>query len=529
MLDGVLPRQRPCPTCAEDVRDRSARWCGTCGAPLRDEEADTDAASPARGPLAGPRGVVSVVAVAATVLALVGSGVLDGGGAGSTSVQDGAVAAPAPEDLDRLDRRQPPLPEPTLTEPTCTHTADLGCFRWTVEAAGAGFDTVTVADGLLLTEEALDGVLVARSVADGRTVWAADLDRGFSAGMLEVAGDLVLHTEVRDLVARDLTTGRERWRTDALDHHAPYEVHRDGDVLVVAGISHRRTGYGGGPPNAVAAGLDPATGEVRWLEEANEAWLAADGTAVLTSRDGYLRAYTPTGELRWRTAEPLDDPEPGSAWVTGHVVVLRGGEGRSTFLRLSDGATLGVGGEVLGHDDRHTFAELHGGEDDRTGGVAFALLDEDGEVWRTGGLSGSCLSHAGFTATTVEVVTCSESTITLDRTDGTTVLRPVRSSLPRDDAVDRNPYVTWTTPEADGRVGSLVLSDARSATEVGRLPPDAQPLTEPATSWREDLGGVVVWRSERWLAALGLPGGSEATPGVGPTASVVWPARRGWR
>lgn len=519
MLGGVAVRERVCPACATTVRQRDARWCGSCGELLDPVPAAVPVPA---GPLRR-RLVIGTAAVLGLGAALIlGDGLVDRAGARTAAVQDVAIAAPDEEVLERVAQRRTPRPRvETLTEPTCAEETDLSCFAWVARTEGRGFDTIVASDQLLITEETLAGNLVARDLHDGSIVWSVDIPRGFYDQVLRAIDDLLVHLEGGELVGRDLATGRERWRTDALGRFSPWSLQRAGDVLVAAGESHRATFEAGGPPNSVAAGIDPDTGAVRWQLEGKTASLAADAVVVLVDTDGNLRAHEPTGELRWQIDEALDPYHGETAWVEGHIVTVYEATGPETSYRLSDGAPFELRVGTMTSDADHTLVELYDVDSigwTTTGEVA--LVGVDGEVWRADSSAwGGCTEEAQLAATTVRLGTCDEGTVVLDRADGTELLR---TPAPQDSAAAFHrwprvgPYEVSNVDE-QSEAGDTVVTDLRDGGEVARLPPDTWPLWGPGPPEGPDLGRVMVLESPGWLSALWLP--------PPPGGYGTWPAQ----
>jgi len=143
---------------------------------------------------------------------------------------------------------------------------------WKAGGAGSGFSSVAVAGGRLYTLGDADDaqVLIAKSAADGKTLWTAKVgppwvdERGGARGTPTVDGDSVyaLGTE-GDLVAVEAATGKERWRKSLLRDFGGNVMSMwkwsesplvDGDRVVVT-------------PGAKAAGLvalDKKTGAEIW-------------------------------------------------------------------------------------------------------------------------------------------------------------------------------------------------------------------------------------------------------------------------
>jgi outer membrane protein assembly factor BamB len=502
---GVLVRERCCPACAATVRVRDARWCGTCGELL--EPVAVEAPSPTRSPWRHRLLIGTAGAAILAVAVVTGGGVIDRTAARSAAVQDLAVATPDADVLDGLERAPRPTP-PVVEEPTCTRTGDRACFLWTTEVDGAGFSVATVAGDVLITQDAYLREIVARDLADGTVAWSVDLAGGGRprAGLLS-ARELVLHVEGEDLVARELATGAERWRTGELGRLLPWQAHPTADQLVVVGEDVGALESESDLGQAVASGLDPGTGELSWQRSGTSASLAAGGVTVVTTADDHLAAYTPTGELLWRAEEPSEAGAPG-AWAHGHVIsVYDEDTGVSELHRLSDGAPLGFDGYPVATDDQHTLVQLHGSvEVDGT----IVLLDGAGEAWRIDGADWSdCVAGAGFTAATVELTTCRRGQVTLDRADGSVLERRFGDETPTSVGyVERvGPYEIVPT-EVDGLTRDVLVAHAESGRELARLPPETWPVWPQEPTRRAEFGDVVVLQSHGWLSALPLPGPS---------------------
>jgi hypothetical protein len=549
-MRGVLPVvERRCPDCAATVRGRAARWCGSCGCsldgargPSRDapdddpvgtfgrtgpgRRRDRDGATNAEAARAGgrprlghvPRNLLGAAGLVGGALLL--AGVVAGGGLvdraateRSTSVRDVVVAAPDASVVAELDRRPAPSPPPR-TEPTCARGGTDDCFLWTLEAERDAFDIVTRAGDLVLTSEANSEVLEARDLRDGRVRWSAPVasrlrsDPGGWMDSLLGVEELLLTSEGRELVARELATGRERWRVGELGALQPYQaVVRDG-FLVLAGDDRRAESIQAA--TSVAAGLDLETGEVRWREGALSVSLAAEGVTVLTTGEGQLRAHDADGTLRWEAAEPVESRLGASVWADGHVVTVHDGTGGARMLRLSDGAPLGVAGSPVVHDETATFVELYGGTGEEVGEggiVGYALFDAEGEVWRTGDLGwADCFQDVRLHPKVVRITTCDGQRVDLSREDGTELGREVDDEARQRrtifhtmrvgayDLVYRHPRF-----DADDAGDELVVLDAASGREVAFLPPETWPLWTPE-GWEGDQ--IVVLQATDRVVAL---------------------------
>lgn len=501
-----------CDTCGQPVGARDARWCGSCGAaqtaPHR-REGDRDASRPDRP---DRRTVPAVVAVLALVALLIGTSgglidrVADGGTRAGTGVSDVAVAGlDADEVSGVLDdaARRPPTPLAGRTAPVCA-AGGLACFVWVVEAEHpTGFGEVLLADGLVLSHEHQGDRVVAHDLRDGSVRWTAEVGRRFAAvhGGFHVVGDLLVLTEGDEVVGRDLATGRVRWRTHELGRLAPFELSRSGDTLVLAGEDRRGAGW---RERAVAAAVDIATGEVRFREVAVAVSLGAEGMSLLTTEEGDVVLLGPDGAPRWELDAAVA-PDHGSAWVTGHVVTIHDESGGLALLRARDGAPLDLIGWPFALDDTHTLVELAPATDAQPARSTHALLDRDGEVWRTGDGPADCVHDLHLRGHLLELIACTGEVVRLDRTDGALVSRrdaPLASGEDRFVALV-GPYGLAYGP-AHGEEQTVV--DRRDGRIVARLPTDSWPVSRHGYGgWEPPAGEVVVLQHRRYLVAL--PGG----------------------
>jgi outer membrane protein assembly factor BamB len=407
------------------------------------------------------------------------------------------------------------------TEPACARGGTDDCFLWMLEN-GDGFDVVTRAGDLLLTSESGSEVLEARDLRDGTVRWSAATairlrsDVGGWIDSLLAVDDLLLTSEGRELVARDLATGRERWRADGLGTLQPYQAVVVDGLLVLAGDDRRADSIQAA--TSVATGLDLETGQVRWREGALSVSLAAGGVTVLTTGEGRLRSHDPDGTLRWEAAEPVESRLGASVWAGGQVVTVHDGAGGAQLLRLSDGEPLGAGGSPVAHDDTATFVELYGDADDETGQggiLAYALFDAEGELWRTEAAGwAECFQAVRLHPEVIRITTCEGERVDLRREDGSVVVgagADVRPQPPSTfhtmrigayDLVYRHPRFA-----ADDGADELLVLDAATGREVALLPPETWPV------WTED----------------GWDGASQVLVLHGPDRVVVLPAEvRSW-
>jgi outer membrane protein assembly factor BamB len=526
-------RQRSCPSCERPVAARSARWCGSCGAPLRpvaaaDDRVEGAAAHPGRA-----RRVAVIVLAGAVVAALLlaGGPIIDRLPGEGAAVENLEVAAPSARVLDRVARRFQP-PPPPLVEPVCLRQAGRDCFRWTVADADVGRSHVQVAGDLLLSTEPLDGEVTARRLSDGGIAWRASLgpDAAVDRG---VTDELLLSSSSGVLTARNLTDGVVRWRSDELPAGVTFlaGVQR-GSTVVVLVISDEPLPDGATVgPMGTAIGLDAADGRTRWRTDAlGPAGIGSDATVVFVDDGGDLVALEPDGTERWRVPAVLPGA-PGGAWVSNGVVTVYGDDdGGDRLYRLTDGQRLDLGGTVLAEDDGRVLLEIWPGQRsdgegaDLDAGPTYALLDADGEVrWEVAADPVGCTFGAEIDGAVVRVAGCGGAEMVLDTDDGQ-VLSRTPPSQANDGLVVTfagrvGPYLLQPQEPSDAASAYLVV-DAHTELQVARLPPDSVALSrEGDAAWSHDLGGIAVIQHRGGLVALDLPG--EGTRPDRPTGSVT--------
>jgi outer membrane protein assembly factor BamB len=526
-------RRRSCPACERPVTTRSARWCGSCGAPLRPVAAtDEPDADPSAGAGTGRRRVALAALAVAVVagLLLVGGPIVDRLPGDGAALEDLEVASPSARVLERVTSRFQP-PPPTLAAPVCLRAAALDCFRWTVDDVDAGRAHTQLAGDLLLSTGPGSDDLTARHLSNGRVAWRTTV----SSDRVVATDQLLLTVDDDVLSARTLEDGQVRWRSDDLPDDVTFlAAEQRGAELVLlafldAPVLDDGTTVG---PLATVLGIDAADGQVRWRTDAvGPAAIAPDATVAFVDAEGDLVAVEPDGSERWRV--PAVTPgTAGGTWITAGIVTVYSGEdGGDRLHRLADGRALGVGGTALAGDDERTVLEVWPGqqldtssEDGEQDGPAYVLLDADGEPrWQVPADQRGCTMGAELDADEVRIAGCGGAELVLDATDGQVLSRtePLQAS----DGV----VVTFAErigpfalqPQAPSQVASAyTLVDTRTEQEVARLPPDSVAMTRPGdTAWTHDLGGIAVIQHRGGLVAIGLPRDGGRT--VPPTGSVT--------
>jgi hypothetical protein len=286
--------------------------------------------------------------------------------------------------------------------------------------------------------------------------WAEAMDTRFD--VIVATGDLLVTTDEhgapltarrvsdgQELVAREVETGDVRWRTATPEAFSLFQARMVDGTLIVIGTDHSDIVLDW-PPTLVL-GLDPNSGEERWRQDAQ-------------------------------------------------------------LYRMSDGEPLGYGGLVIASDDRQSLSELHDNVPDSLldRAVGYALVGEDGEVWRIDGMDWSaCANGARLTDATIVIGTCDDGEVVLARSDGSEVSRtPVTSRGPtyaRSMTMRLGPYRFGNEMTPTGW-GDVVIADAITGDEVARLQAsrprtNAGMATDPS---RQPVGTTPgSSRSPRWL------------------------------
>ncbi|MFO7854495.1 MAG: PQQ-binding-like beta-propeller repeat protein [Paracoccaceae bacterium] len=129
-------------------------------------------------------------------------------------------------------------------------------------------------------------------------------ERVAGGGPIVVDDAVFLRDGASAVLAFDAASGRRLWRTDLTPEGEDADAGHGGGVALADGVLAATTGFG------EIAGLDPATGEVRWRRRANapfrSAPAAGEGLAVAVTRaNRALAADLATGEPRWTVESVL--------------------------------------------------------------------------------------------------------------------------------------------------------------------------------------------------------------------------------
>jgi outer membrane protein assembly factor BamB len=513
VFDGAATPAATCPSCDATIGDRSARWCGSCGALLRPPGTATDGSTAATSPRSRRRpvlvGGLAVVVVVALVVA--GERVLDGSSPGS-DVRDAAIEAPDADALDDVQQRGPTSRRVRTSQPTCgARSAD--CFLWSVEFAPVGWSHVVAGDTVVVYQQT-DGALVGRDLHDGSVRWTAPGVVSADTWRLVVADDLVVHRDEDGLVARSMTSGEVRWRHEELPWLVVREAAVQDDLLVIAG-DNPVSDHDDVPPGAMVGGFDAATGELRWHRSGVSTGQGLGGIGIVLTDEGRLVAHDPGGGLRWEVIPELEGT-PAHVWAFGHVVSVGSGHGEERQHLIGDGTPLDGHVMPMAVDEHHTLlvetdAVAADGTSTRAGRLM--LVDGDGPVWRTDGVSDDdgCFGNALLLPETVEVSDCRGGATWFDRADGTVLSRSAPTEVDASDGREVRSLGRWrlgpyeVVVSHDASQDELMVRDVARDTELASFPSGTWPVGDHGLGGvPPDGDGVLLMAGERWLTAIDL-------------------------
>lgn len=260
----------------------------------------------------------------------------------------------------------PSSPEATGTSSPLPENIDIGETRWEFTANAPFQEAGVSVDGSRVVAASDDETLYALRLDSGEVEWTFSEDDWGPLTPFTVAGSTVFLVMLSEMVALDVETGEERWRTDEVrsNRRSPPLVAEDsvyvhGGSTVAPGTGvvelDRETGTRhwrvetdatslatpamiddtllvavdphDGDPSGRLLGLDAATGEERWRID-RETPLGGielhDGTAYVSGENGPLLSVDPrTGDVRWETTENiLDNNLSGGNVVTTQAHVF---------------------------------------------------------------------------------------------------------------------------------------------------------------------------------------------------------------
>ncbi len=350
----VGPRSRArttwCPACDARWETATARFCGSCGAPLAAtssrrtrSRSGADRRPPTgRGPSSRRRRIIGAALGALTLGAVTAAAAAGVGTGGTPDGPDPEVALPAPQELT-LGGQLSPEQQDALDrfDPDRLRCEPRGCERWhlqvdqEVDLVAANDGWVAVLDGPTVRVRPVDDADGGddERIVDHDVGWlqarSIDGEPAGPPGRIGVTGDGTALLLWPDLLAAIDREGRERLSIPSSDSDAWYLDARGDHVVVIGDL----------PPGAAPegtdrlriSGIDLATGQTRWQRDdivprdfidAGLAGTSAEGSVVLLdTRDGSTRWTRQTG------------PDSTVQVTTGPWVIDGGTDGR-------DGAAL---------------------------------------------------------------------------------------------------------------------------------------------------------------------------------------------
>ena len=200
-------------------------------------------------------------------------------------------------------------------------------IAWTFQADSPIQSSPTVSGDTVFVS-AVDGVVHALEVSTGRERWRTDLGAELGAATpLAIDGRIVVGDRAGFVHALDPGTGSERWRAmvDGPIAGAAAEAH--GDIVVATETNS-------------AYAINPSSGKIRWRSDlpggVSRSITATDDAVYCALSGGFLVALRASdGSLAWQ-AEVAADGEGGTPTVAGGLVFA------ATGLDIDDPGTKGV-------------------------------------------------------------------------------------------------------------------------------------------------------------------------------------------
>jgi outer membrane protein assembly factor BamB len=142
---------------------------------------------------------------------------------------------------------------------------------------------------------------------NGAFLWSAKLPEKDGNGLVAVGGAVYAAAGWK-LVALDAATGAERWTRepgDVVKEMVDWSYYAADAGMLIVGLRQGRRQQKGTPPTKVLAGLDPATGKVKWTAPDLPGFggvTLGGGKVIYVSRSGFIAALDiRTGTQAWRT------------------------------------------------------------------------------------------------------------------------------------------------------------------------------------------------------------------------------------
>jgi len=274
-------------------------------------DAARDGVMPGPGPIADP-----TIAWQVSLSGPVGTTVVTAGGVAFVAVQDGSLVA--------LDLK-------------------TGAQRWTSLVSSSSLSTPDVVGGLIVVGTGTDG-LQAVDAATGTKLWSVAADGGIPGAPAHADGLIVFATDSGTVEAVDAATGAKAWMASAGDPVIGSVAIADGTVIVSTN--------GGETHHGTLVALDLKTGAQRWRTDVG--YFGRVGTPGIAGGRVYgstgLDASAPnshhvvvldlaTGTLDWEFANASDDPVYTPA-ISGDQTFIPGEDHTLTRVDASSGMVV---------------------------------------------------------------------------------------------------------------------------------------------------------------------------------------------
>jgi outer membrane protein assembly factor BamB len=373
---------RRCAVCGRRWRDRSARFCGRCGAALAAGGVPGTGTSAAGRATGTPRQVGAlrraVAGRSARGVALIAGTLV----VGLTAVTALVVAvgplptawSPAGGDREAADADQAAmegadvvdgLPSPEVQRGPLGGCQ--GCDGWQLELTATVTSLEVAADDVLVGTAG--GEVLAIDARSGTTRWRTRLGRD-AVHAVPVGSEVIVGTAGARVVSLDAASGAVVW-----DVTVPGPT---GGARAVAADDDAVLLLAGAPRDRRAIAVDAHSGELRWVAAVPGRWVGIDDTLVVTV-DGWLEGWgTHAPDPRWRTPLSSGEELVGRA---GDLVVTRAGD-RPRFRHPRTGEVVATAASSVtwwaaAGDGTLVLA-------DTAGETSVIALEPDGsERWRT--------------------------------------------------------------------------------------------------------------------------------------------------
>lgn len=429
--------ERTCSGCGASWPGRRARFCGTCGEPLRPGVRRPDRRlRPHR---------VALAAVALTALAAVATGIAPRLGSTFLAGSRGDLGVDLPPQPTGTTR--PRVAVATAPEAPVRCRTSHACLRWRLPPVDSESGSPVLADGHLVVPT--DTGLLGYRTATGEPVWRSDLGGADVPGptvvpVVDAPGHLVVAVRDERLAAVTAVDGAVVWRQAVAGLDGVRAAQAVGDGWLVAA---RVRGDDELTSFVAVFAVDASDGTIRWRRQAANAALSPAG-AVLQDVNGTLTGLAADGSEAWT----LVTDRPAASLTPLGALLLVGARDDALVVEVASGDVLD---EIVGPPSQ-VRADADAVVWPIAGGVGYRAADGTG--WRADvpGIAGCC---SGFVrdAAGVTVLTGRGEMVRFAAADGA--------------IVDRHP-APGQFAAADGRAwlyGGIALSPVPGSGGLARL------------------------------------------------------------